>query len=69
MTQQGNGCLQIRTAAVTTTQDGHVHDVFEVKIDPRAGITAEDVKSHVQQSLTSSDLGGLGDKRRRVDEE
>lgn len=61
--------MQITTAAVTTASDGHVHDVFQIRLDPRSGISAKDVHSHVHASLyASEDLEGLGDKRRRTEE-
>lgn len=58
--------LQITTAAVTTGQDGFIHDVFQVRLDPKGGITAEDVREHVVASLHAPE--GLGDKRRRTEE-
>eukprot|EP00951_Prasinocladus_malaysianus_P037197 scaffold397796_cov46-Prasinocladus_malaysianus.AAC.2 len=40
---------QIRAAAVTTTADGVVHDVFEVDRDP--DVTHEDIQCHVHAGV------------------
>ena len=58
--------LQITTAAITTTQDGNVYDVFQVKLDKdHASWTAQDVQCQVHSNLYSNSLSGSGDKRRR----
>lgn len=59
--------LQITTAAITTTQDGNVYDVFQVKLDEdHASWTAQDVQCQVHSNLYSSFLSNSGDKRRRI---
>ncbi len=59
--------LQITTAAITTTQDGNVYDVFQVKLDDdHASWTAQDVQCQVHSNLYSNFLTGPGDKRRRL---
>ena len=59
--------VQITTAAITTTQDGNVYDVFQVKLDDdHASWTAQDVQCQVHSNLYSNFLAGSGDKRRRL---
>ncbi|KAA6418810.1 MAG: hypothetical protein FRX49_11167 [Trebouxia sp. A1-2] len=59
--------LEITTAAITTTQDGNVYDVFQVKLDDdHASWTAQDVQCQVHSNLYSNFLTGSGDKRRRL---
>ena len=59
--------LQITTAAITTTQEGNVYDVFQVKLDAdHASWTAQDVQCQVHSNLYSNFLTASGDKRRRV---
>lgn len=59
--------LEITTAAITTTQDGNVYDVFQVKLDDdHASWTAQDVQCQVHSNLYSNFLAGSGDKRRRL---
>jgi len=41
--------LEIKTAAITTTSDGTVHDVFEVI--PHPDVTAEDIQCHVHSCV------------------
>lgn len=59
--------LEITTAAITTTHEGNVYDVFQVKLDEDHALwTAQDVQSQVHSNLYSNFLSGSGDKRRRV---
>ena len=59
--------LQITTAAITTTPEGNVYDVFQVKLDEdHASWTAQDVQCQVHSNLYSNFLTNSGDKRRRV---
>ena len=54
--------LVISTAAITTTQEGKVYDVFEVRLDDDS-ITAEDVQCAVHTALY--DMGKVKGKRLR----
>lgn len=59
--------LQITTAAITTTHEGNVYDVFQVKLDEdHASWTAQDVQCQVHSNLYSNFISGAGDKRRRM---
>ena len=59
--------MQITTAAITTTQDGNVYDVFQVKLDAEhSSWTAQEVQCQVHANLYSSFATGPGDKRRRT---
>lgn len=59
--------LVIATAAITTTKDGKVHDVFEIQLDDES-VSAEDIQCAVHAALYSGDTwrgkrsrgGGLG---------
>ncbi len=53
---------QITTAAVTTTADGNVHDVFRVRVDPNSAATPADIQGTVAAMLQNE---AAGDKRRR----
>lgn len=58
--------VQITTAAITTTQDGNVYDVFQVRLDKEhAAWTAQDVQCQVHSNLYSNLLSNSGEKRRR----
>lgn len=61
--------LEIKSAAVTTTSDSCVMDVFEVVLDADSGLTAQDVQYNMQAILYSTQVENAGDKRRRADEE
>lgn len=61
--------LEIKSAAVTTTAESCVMDVFEVVLDADSGLSAQDVQCNMQAFLYSSNLESSGDKRRRQDEE
>lgn len=43
-------CVQIRTASVTTTPDGHVRDMFEVRVDNN-NLTPEEIQNMVHDAL------------------
>lgn len=59
--------LQITTAAITTTQDGNVYDVFQVKLDAEhSSWTAHEVQCQVHSNLYNNFATGPGDKRRRM---
>ncbi|KAF6254412.1 hypothetical protein COO60DRAFT_1703344 [Scenedesmus sp. NREL 46B-D3] len=55
----------ICTAAITTTKDGTVHDVFEVRVEDSA-VTPEDIRCAVHMSLFNSERARS--KRLRQDE-
>lgn len=61
--------LEIKSAAVTTTAESCVMDVFEVVLDADSGLSAQDVQCNMQAFLYSSNLESSGDKRRRQDGE
>mmetsp|Transcript_1319 Transcript_1319/g.3100 ORF Transcript_1319/g.3100 Transcript_1319/m.3100 type:complete len:428 (-) Transcript_1319:14-1297(-) len=54
--------LEISTAAVTTTPDGTVHDVFE--IHPGPGLSAEEIQCHVHSTVYS--MFNINEKRPRA---
>lgn len=59
--------MQITTAAITTTQDGNVYDVFQVKLDAEhSSWSAHEVQCQVHSNLYNSFTLGPGDKRRRM---
>ncbi|KAK9792974.1 hypothetical protein WJX73_004661 [Symbiochloris irregularis] len=58
--------LEITTAAVTTTGNGYVHDVFQVKVDPTSACSAQDIQCHVHATMYNLTESHLGDKRRRT---
>lgn len=59
--------VQITTAAITTTQDGNVYDVFQVKLDAEhSNWTAQEVQCQVHSNLYTSFATAPGDKRRRM---
>lgn len=43
--------LQIMTAAITTTKDGNVYDVFQVQPDPGASLTQQSLQYKVHLAL------------------
>lgn len=56
--------LEIRTAAVTTTQSGIVHDVFEVRADDE-GLDAVEIEGAIHRALQHVDPDHSGGKRLR----
>ena len=59
--------VQITTAAITTTGNGYVHDVFQVKLlDLARACTPQDIQANVHATLYKLNESQLGDKRRRV---
>ncbi|BDA44614.1 hypothetical protein COCOBI_06-0900 [Coccomyxa sp. Obi] len=63
--------LEITTAAVTTTPDGFVYDVFQVKVPTGQEYSEEEIQCHVHFALypSSSREPQLGDKRQRMRDE
>ncbi|KAK9908477.1 hypothetical protein WJX75_008518 [Coccomyxa subellipsoidea] len=63
--------LEITTAAVTTTADGFVCDVFQVKAPTGQEYSEEEIQCHVHFALypSSSREPQLGDKRQRMRDE
>jgi len=58
--------LEVKRAAITTSPDGVVTDIFDVKLDDGVSLTSEQLKGQVERSLRAMEETTLGAKRRHL---
>jgi len=56
--------LEVKRAAITTSRDGKVTDIFEVILDPGTQLSEEELRNQVLSALFASESVSSGSKRR-----
>ena len=58
--------LEVKRAAITTSPDGVVTDIFDVKLDEGAGLNSDQLKTQVECFLRAMENTTLGSKRKHL---